>query len=328
MRPSRRSAAKSSTAIGRGRNGSCSLGPIETACSRARAAPAACSRATVAPAAWRRATVAPAACSRAALAPAACRRATVAPAALSRAADGGGQALLPWMRVSRVAGCPVRSPRRSASISRGAGRRFRSATSRAAAAVATIAPSIRGLVRATRPQSDDHDSQCSAATALVAVKRTDPQDARTGADRGSRPLQHALGRPAACAISFPARRQPSDRTLPPHSNGLSAAAGRVLGVDVGERIRELAEQIGVLRDAYYRGSPTVADAEYDAIEDELRTLIDANPELAPDRIRWSRWVRRRCCTHRSGTRGRCCLWRRRPARNRSRPSSAASPASR
>jgi DNA ligase (NAD+) len=53
-------------------------------------------------------------------------------------------------------------------------------------------------------------------------------------------------------------------------------------VDVGERIQELADQIVVLRDAYYRGSPVVADAEYDAIEDELRTLIDANPELAPD----------------------------------------------
>ncbi|ONI87717.1 DNA ligase (NAD(+)) LigA [Saccharothrix sp. ALI-22-I] len=49
-----------------------------------------------------------------------------------------------------------------------------------------------------------------------------------------------------------------------------------------ERIRELADQIVVLRDAYYRGSPLVADAEYDAIEDELRGLIEANPELAPD----------------------------------------------
>jgi DNA ligase (NAD+) len=53
-------------------------------------------------------------------------------------------------------------------------------------------------------------------------------------------------------------------------------------VDIGERIQELADQVVVLRDAYYRGSPVVADAEYDAIEDELRTLIDANPELAPD----------------------------------------------
>ncbi len=53
-------------------------------------------------------------------------------------------------------------------------------------------------------------------------------------------------------------------------------------MDVGERIQELADQIVVLRDAYYRGSPTVADAEYDAVEDELRGLIEANPELAPD----------------------------------------------
>jgi DNA ligase (NAD+) len=53
-------------------------------------------------------------------------------------------------------------------------------------------------------------------------------------------------------------------------------------VNARERIQELADQITSLRDAYYRGSPRVADAEYDAIEDELRTLIEANPELAPD----------------------------------------------
>ncbi|XVS61473.1 NAD-dependent DNA ligase LigA [Actinosynnema sp. CA-299493] len=49
-----------------------------------------------------------------------------------------------------------------------------------------------------------------------------------------------------------------------------------------ERIQELADRIVVLRDAYYRGSPLVADAEYDAVEDELRGLVEANPELAPD----------------------------------------------
>jgi DNA ligase (NAD+) len=49
-----------------------------------------------------------------------------------------------------------------------------------------------------------------------------------------------------------------------------------------ERILELADQITALRDSYYRGSPSVADAEYDAIEDELRGLIEAKPELAPD----------------------------------------------
>ncbi|MBP2326405.1 DNA ligase (NAD+) [Kibdelosporangium banguiense] len=53
-------------------------------------------------------------------------------------------------------------------------------------------------------------------------------------------------------------------------------------MDTGERIQELADQVTVLRDAYYRGSPLVADAEYDAIEDELRRLIEASPELAPD----------------------------------------------
>jgi DNA ligase (NAD+) len=50
----------------------------------------------------------------------------------------------------------------------------------------------------------------------------------------------------------------------------------------GERIEELATRIVELRDAYYRGAPLVADAEYDAIEDELRGLIEAHPDLAPD----------------------------------------------
>lgn len=49
-----------------------------------------------------------------------------------------------------------------------------------------------------------------------------------------------------------------------------------------DRIQQLADQITGLRDAYYQGSPLVADAEYDAIEDELRGLIEANPQWAPD----------------------------------------------
>jgi len=63
---------------------------------------------------------------------------------------------------------------------------------------------------------------------------------------------------------------------------LSVGPGSVRAVDAVERIRELADQVVVLRDAYYRGSPLVADAEYDAIEDELRRLIEADPEPAPD----------------------------------------------
>ncbi|MGK3206333.1 NAD-dependent DNA ligase LigA [Amycolatopsis sp. MEPSY49] len=53
-------------------------------------------------------------------------------------------------------------------------------------------------------------------------------------------------------------------------------------MEARERIQELADRIVVLRDAYYRGSPVVADAEYDAVEDELRGLVEANPELTPD----------------------------------------------
>jgi DNA ligase (NAD+) len=49
-----------------------------------------------------------------------------------------------------------------------------------------------------------------------------------------------------------------------------------------ERIEALAVRIVDLRDAYYRGEPLVADAEYDALEDELREQIAAHPELAPD----------------------------------------------
>ncbi|MEV0358777.1 NAD-dependent DNA ligase LigA [Nocardia sp. NPDC050697] len=53
-------------------------------------------------------------------------------------------------------------------------------------------------------------------------------------------------------------------------------------MEAGERIQELADRIVALRDAYYRGSPLVADAEYDVVEDELRALIAEHPELAPE----------------------------------------------
>ncbi|MFD5826517.1 NAD-dependent DNA ligase LigA [Lentzea sp. NPDC060358] len=49
----------------------------------------------------------------------------------------------------------------------------------------------------------------------------------------------------------------------------------------GDRIQELAARIVELRDAYYQGEPLVADAEYDAIEDEFRGLVAEHPELAP-----------------------------------------------
>jgi DNA ligase (NAD+) len=49
-----------------------------------------------------------------------------------------------------------------------------------------------------------------------------------------------------------------------------------------ERVEDLAARIVALRDAYYSGDPLVADADYDALEDELRALIAEHPELAPD----------------------------------------------
>jgi DNA ligase (NAD+) len=49
-----------------------------------------------------------------------------------------------------------------------------------------------------------------------------------------------------------------------------------------ERIDSLAARLTELRDAYYRGEPHVADADYDALEDELRALIAEHPGLTPD----------------------------------------------
>src|SRR5919198_3418964 len=52
--------------------------------------------------------------------------------------------------------------------------------------------------------------------------------------------------------------------------------------DVRERIETLAARVVGLREAYYGGETLVADAEYDALEDELRGLIAEHPDLAPD----------------------------------------------
>jgi DNA ligase (NAD+) len=53
-------------------------------------------------------------------------------------------------------------------------------------------------------------------------------------------------------------------------------------VSTSTRIEELASRITELREAYYQGDPLVADADYDAMEDELRGLIAEHPDLAPD----------------------------------------------
>ncbi|WP_205698307.1 NAD-dependent DNA ligase LigA [Conexibacter sp. SYSU D00693] len=48
-----------------------------------------------------------------------------------------------------------------------------------------------------------------------------------------------------------------------------------------ERIAELAELLRHHRDLYYRGVPELPDADYDALEDELRALVAKHPDLAP-----------------------------------------------
>jgi DNA ligase (NAD+) len=52
--------------------------------------------------------------------------------------------------------------------------------------------------------------------------------------------------------------------------------------DPRERIDSLAARLTELRDAYYRGEPLVADADFDALEDELRALLAEHPDLTPD----------------------------------------------
>ncbi len=54
-----------------------------------------------------------------------------------------------------------------------------------------------------------------------------------------------------------------------------------MSTDTQSRVEELAARLTELRDAYYRGEPLVADADFDALEDELRTLLDEHPELTP-----------------------------------------------
>ena len=53
-------------------------------------------------------------------------------------------------------------------------------------------------------------------------------------------------------------------------------------MSIRERIDDLAARLVTLRDAYYSGDPLVADADYDALEDELRGLLAEHPELTPD----------------------------------------------
>src|SRR5688572_26328413 len=50
-------------------------------------------------------------------------------------------------------------------------------------------------------------------------------------------------------------------------------------MDVAAQAQELATQIDRHRGLYARGIPEIVDADYDALEDELRALLAANPEV-------------------------------------------------
>src|SRR5262249_26326630 len=48
-----------------------------------------------------------------------------------------------------------------------------------------------------------------------------------------------------------------------------------------DRIEQLAQDLRHHKRLYYAGEPAISDAEYDALEDEFRSLLRERPELAP-----------------------------------------------
>jgi DNA ligase (NAD+) len=50
---------------------------------------------------------------------------------------------------------------------------------------------------------------------------------------------------------------------------------------VSDRIDQLAQDLRHYKRRYYSGEPAISDAEYDALEDELRALLSQHPELTP-----------------------------------------------
>jgi DNA ligase (NAD+) len=50
---------------------------------------------------------------------------------------------------------------------------------------------------------------------------------------------------------------------------------------VSDRIDQLARDLRHHKRLYYLGEPAISDAEYDALEEELRALVGEHPELTP-----------------------------------------------
>lgn len=55
-----------------------------------------------------------------------------------------------------------------------------------------------------------------------------------------------------------------------------------MSTNEGLRVEALAAELLRLKERYYAGEPEADDATYDALEDELRTLLAAHPELTPE----------------------------------------------
>src|SRR3954468_5091634 len=87
------------------------------------------------------------------------------------------------------------------------------------------------------------------------------------------PVPDAAGRHRVCGCAAP---------VGSHRSHLTMTASATASTDPATRVQELAAAITAHRAAYYAGTPTVSDFEYDQLEDELRTLLREHPDLAPD----------------------------------------------
>src|SRR4051812_1167498 len=102
-------------------------------------------------------------------------------------------------------------------------------------------------------------------------RRARPRAAPSGCP--SSPPCHAAGPHRVCGCAAPVGSLRSHLTM---------TASASPSADPATRVQELAAAITAHRAAYYAGTPTVSDFEYDQLEDELRALLRDHPDLAPD----------------------------------------------
>src|SRR4051812_31867417 len=103
-------------------------------------------------------------------------------------------------------------------------------------------------------------SRSPAASSAAGRASISRQKNRTSRWRAARRIARS------CSSLVPSLSRGSSSLIPRSVGGMSTST------DARERIEDLAGRIVELRDAYYRGEPLLADAEYDALEEELRGL--------------------------------------------------------